>query len=648
MAVFTVVSGPTTNTPTGMGSASCAFWDGTMLVVCLFSGTQALTPYTSTDISAFTARTAITLTNVHSSEGRNKSIAGAVIGGTTVLHLARVVQITTSNHRTYHTRAQFAGTTPTWGSETLVGSAQSATYTQAEDGPASGIDSNNKPVDVYDWNSTINGNLGTARFPNADAGTSWTIGTPTLTVVDSGVTNGEGSHWFGSLGSGNYLIIGDNGGTYPTITNLFYGFWNGTTWATGSVFGTTSSINVNDWGACVDSNGKVHCVRRTGASSYEHRIYSSGAWGAGSTIPAQTSLGTSGGLPMVADASGNVYLGTIDSAAGNAVHYIKYNGSAWDGSWSTLESSSATRTYLTVCPQVVNNQLVWLWTEGTSSPWSVKGEALALVTSHALSASATGGGTATAQLTVDHLLTASATAGASATAQLTVKHNLSASATAGASATAQLTVKHPLQAAATGGASATAALTIVHHLSASATGGGSATAVLTVVGPHHLAASATGGGSASAQLTVKHLLAASATAGASATAQLTVQHKLAASATAGASATAKLTIQHTLSASATGGASALATLLILHHLFASATAGGTAVAVLTHISLVQLLTPVGTLTSGIIPAGSSASGLLPTGVVGFGAMPGGSLAAASSPAGTIATGNEPGGSIVRK
>jgi hypothetical protein len=630
-----------------MGMQSCAFWDGTMLVVVLYSSTQSLTPYTSTDISTFTARTSLSLTVVHNSEGRNKSIAGAVIGGTTVLHTAESQRSSTTSHKSYHSRAQFAGTTPTWAADTILRTADSINYAQTYEGPATGIDSNKKVVQVYGWDSTLDTDFGVARYPNADAGTSWTIGSPTIS--DLGSTTAEiSSHWFGSLGSGTYLVIADNAAVLNAPTNLNWSLWNGASFsAVASVFSGATTINSNDWGACVDSNGKVHCVRRTAATTYEHRIYSAGAWGAGATIPAQASLGTSGGVPLVADASGNVYLAVLTASPG-AVKYIKYNGSAWDGSWSTLESSSATRAYLTVVPQVVNNQLVWLWTEGASSPFSVNGEALTLVTSHALAASATGGGTATAQLTVDHLLTASATGGASATAQLTVKHNLTASATAGASATALLTVKHPLQASATGGASASAQVTVAHHLTASATCGGSATAVLTVVGPHHLAASATGGGTATALLTVKHLLAASATAGASATAQLTIQHQLSAAATAGATATVKLTIQHQLSASASAGATALATLLILHHLFASAPAGGTATALLTHLSTTVLLTPSGTLSAGVVPLGSAATGSAPSGIMAAQPLPAGGISDGTTPGGTIAVGTTPAGAIVRE
>lgn len=60
-----------------------------------------------------------------------------------------------------------------------------------------------------------------------------------------------------------------------------------------------------------------------------------------------------------------------------------------------------------------------------------------------------------------------------------------------------------------------------------------------------------------------------------------------------------------------------------------------------------VLTPAGSIASGIIPAGSSAAGTTPRGAMVSGISPAGSLGPAVSPTGTIATGTEPTGSIVR-
>jgi hypothetical protein len=72
---------------------------------------------------------------------------------------------------------------------------------------------------------------------------------------------------------------------------------------------------------------------------------------------------------MVTDGT-NIWLFVIDSAAGNAIKYIKFNGTAW-GSWVTVESSSQVRNHLSVSSTIVSGSVGIIYTQTNGSNFDV-------------------------------------------------------------------------------------------------------------------------------------------------------------------------------------------------------------------------------------------------------------------------------------
>ncbi len=380
MSSYTIASSVAGAHNTGQGTQTHEVYctNSAEYVAVAFTSTQTLTCYYSTTgNSSWTAfGTTLTLANAHNSEGYNLSIAYANISSDDIIHISVSYQVSTTSHQTYHIRAVVSGTTITFSSELQVGSTNvnSSTLT---DGNTTALDTNNK---VYsnaafyaDGLSSV-GNNDMQNFPNADTGSSWTQGSATLT----GKTNLGGgceSHWLGSTGSGNMISISDNASTTGSPNNLQSNTWNGTTWSSNSnVFAASTSSKSNGWGAVVVGSN-THVVFQSSTATFTHRIWNGSSWGAGSSIPTLTFKSASG-CPLVTDGT-NIWLAAIASAAGNAVSYIKYNGSSWDAAWTTLESTSQTRQNIGICPQIQSSLISFYWTEG-SSTFNIVGEQLNL------------------------------------------------------------------------------------------------------------------------------------------------------------------------------------------------------------------------------------------------------------------------------
>lgn len=562
---------------TGQGTQYHVWDDGTNLWHVYLSGTNTLSSQYSTDDGAtWTAGASETLSNSHNLEGRNLSLVFKTISVNRIL-VTVSYNISTTNRKSYVLVGKTSGTTLTWdnASDTqFAANTASDPTTGLYDGQAIIFDSNNKPAASTSHTSSAGADMAGSNFTNAVTSGAWTVGTTTDTDI-SGVANEVGSHWLTDLGSGNLLLITDNAAsTFPAANNLLWSKRTGTTWgASASVFASSTSIKLNGWGAVAVSASDVHVVYQSSTSTFTHRRWNGTSWSNGNSLPTLTFRSTTGaaGMPLFTDGT-NVWAFCIDSSSN--IKYCKWtSGTGWDASWTTLDSAGgATRNNLQVCPQYRNSRIFVSWTEGSTSPYAIKGATLSLSNSHALttSPSVNGKAHATSALTVKHPLSATAIGKAKDTAALTVKHPLTATAAGRAKDTAALTVKHLLSATAIGKAKVTASLTDVHHLGATATAKAKATSALTV--KHALSATAQGKAHANGTLTFRHALAATAVAKAHASGSLDNRHSLSTTTIAKAHAQAAITVKHRLTATAAARAYASGSVGKGHLLSATATA----------------------------------------------------------------------------
>jgi len=136
-------------------------------------------------------------------------------------------------------------------------------------------------------------------------------------------------------------------------------------------FGTDTDVGFSALGAGVDPNNfgavnrtnltaegtDIHCVFRTGSNTFSHRRYNGSSWSAGSSIPNQNSKAAAG-LAMCSDGV-SVWLFIIDSDTNNTVRYIRWNGTAWDATWTALELSNKTRNNIS-CSRRIDGYAIGL------------------------------------------------------------------------------------------------------------------------------------------------------------------------------------------------------------------------------------------------------------------------------------------------
>lgn len=369
MAEVTIVSGAPGAHATGQGSQAHLIYatnSGRWWLFYLSSTATLATAYSS-DFATWTAGGTKALAHVHSSEGQNLSVAYANISSTDVVHIA--ISYESSNGSSGHIRATISGTTITFGTEFQLGTALGS---GGVDGVAVGIDAGGFVYQGTGFISSINTDFGMTTWANADtSGASWTQGTEKDTHITT-VGGSDNSHAVVSLGSNTALALGDN----STVNNILWSKWGGSSWSptsSNNVLASNVTGNYNQWGVCRLSNTDVHFVYQSSTATFTHRRFNGTSWSNGNTIPTLTFKSQSG-VALISDGT-NVWMFCIASASGNAVQYIKWNGSAWDAAWSTLESTSATRNNVSVCPQIQSGKVSVIWTEG-SSTFNIAGEQL--------------------------------------------------------------------------------------------------------------------------------------------------------------------------------------------------------------------------------------------------------------------------------
>jgi hypothetical protein len=224
------------------------------------------------------------------------------------------------------------------------------------------------------------------RSTNPDTGATWTSGFSSVVVIDNSMLNQCNALAFAPLAGETMLAVYDNGrGSEPNQTNLRYkrsnanGTWTGVVVGSqlggdGNVFGTTATIDQNDWTLVPLSATNIRAYRRNAAGTgVDAAAYntSTNTW---SAVPAPPPFGagqafkSGGGLFGARDAT-STWLFAINTDAANTILYTKHDGAAWS-SWSPVpgtNSGTHTRRFLSGQPVAGAGQIGLVWTEGTST-----------------------------------------------------------------------------------------------------------------------------------------------------------------------------------------------------------------------------------------------------------------------------------------
>lgn len=299
-----------------------------------------------------------------STEGRDLAVYYKNIANTDVIHLAMITTSTVGDSKRFnHCRATLSGSTITYGTINEYNSEVASDYP----GGVGVVVSPDNFIIVMD---NVAGNPEAVQSSNADAGTSWTAGF-SLLIGLTAVTNQANSFCAVPYSTNSVIIGSENGAlTEPdSMSNVNTFRREDTSWNLTSIdilatdLGT--GVSSNQWAMVGVSANDVHAVVASGTNTFTHRRWNGTSWGAGATITAQA-FKAGAGLHLATDGT-SVWLFIIDSDSANTVRYAKFSGSTW-GSWTALESTTATRNFISGYKQVSNNQVgvIYTQTDGTN------------------------------------------------------------------------------------------------------------------------------------------------------------------------------------------------------------------------------------------------------------------------------------------
>jgi Big-like domain-containing protein len=224
------------------------------------------------------------------------------------------------------------------------------------------------------------------RSTNADTGATWASGFSSVVVIDNSMLHQCNALAFAPLAGDTMLAVYDNGrGTEPGQTNLRFkrsntnGTWTGVVVGSqlggdGDVFGTTASIDQNDWALVPLSTTTIRAYRRnatgTGIDASAYNA-ASNTWSAASAPPpfgAGQAFKSGGGLFGAHDAT-STWLFVINTDAANTILYTKHDGTSWSP-WSPVpgtNSGTHTRRFISGQPVFSAGQIGLVWTEGSTA-----------------------------------------------------------------------------------------------------------------------------------------------------------------------------------------------------------------------------------------------------------------------------------------
>jgi hypothetical protein len=285
--------------------------------------------------------------------------------------------------RTGHVRAIVTGTSITWASWNYFDE-PAATWTLPR-GNTVGV-SSGKFIHTGGPILQQEVDANARKSVNADVGGAWVSGFSVPAVIDGSMTNEANSLSFAPLANDVMLAVYDNGqGTEPRLTNLRYkrsnagGAWSGIvvgsqTGGDGNVFSTNATIDQNDWNLVSVSTSRIYAFRRkangTGVDAAAYNV-ATNTWSPMAAAPPVFAAGQSSkagaGLFGATDGS-SVWVCVINTDVANSILCATFDRTAWT-SWFVVpgtEIGSQNRNYISGSPQVGNNQVGLIWTEGTS------------------------------------------------------------------------------------------------------------------------------------------------------------------------------------------------------------------------------------------------------------------------------------------
>lgn len=184
-------------------------------------------------------------------------------------------------------------------------------------------------------------------------------GTETTSTPSAGNTHQTGLRFVESASSSQWPTAAAAGAAVPNLS--------------------AASNSPNDWGICKVSDTDIHVVRRNSATTLEHIRYSGhgGSWGSVVTLPTTGLTGhlATSGVALVSDGT-NVWCLVIDTDSNHSIRYIKWNGTSWAASWSTLTTGSEPKSFITAAINADGSQIAVAWTANSTAPYAVNYAAL--------------------------------------------------------------------------------------------------------------------------------------------------------------------------------------------------------------------------------------------------------------------------------
>jgi hypothetical protein len=316
----------------------------------------------STDLMTWQDGASASFVEGHAGDGRDLSVAFKNLNGHDVLHATQGFM--GASYGRYHVKGTITAGAISWGTPVNTNFYSSA---YLPDGSATVITDDGSVIDTSGW-------LTTPMMPPLGCGTGDEVmfeasAKDTGTTSFDAMTYNETVVWCVPqtinarvlLPSGNTVyqlfVNGMNSTTvaqnifftYRDPTDVWYPIESGTM-ATppASVFTSSSDMDIDDWSTVI-AGGKLHAVRRIGASSdtYEHRVYDlgTGAWSFGGGIPVEAGRAASG--MFLAPYGDGIVLVAIRGDTAHEVRATQYSLTLnnWTP-WITVVGGTVDRTFI--------------------------------------------------------------------------------------------------------------------------------------------------------------------------------------------------------------------------------------------------------------------------------------------------------------
>ncbi len=197
-----------------------------------------------------------------------------------------------------------------------------------------------------------------------DAGFSW--GTESVAFNGSSATNYY-KHPFVTQDTSDKLWVsatGNNADTYTFNAIRSASASNNATWDSATAL--DSSSNVNKYGILVPRTSNNAYAVWIDGTTIEGKNYNGSAWD-GSPTSIDTGLDDiTKSLSAVSDSTGDIHLIFVDDESTDQISYRKYNGSTWSSATLVSDAANDNHAYPTLSIDISNNNLYAFWIDTSS------------------------------------------------------------------------------------------------------------------------------------------------------------------------------------------------------------------------------------------------------------------------------------------